>query len=100
MSRTLTLRPAGEFDLEQADRLRSEWYPLLDEQQPELVIVDLSDVTVMDVAGLRVISGLVRRQRARDASVAVSNAPARVLYVLNVTSLSDVLDNLEPAAEA
>jgi anti-anti-sigma factor len=100
MAGTTTLRPVGDLDIARADRLRAEWFPLVDEQQPELVIVDLADVTFLDVAGLRVIAGLIERQRAREGTVAVANASARVLYPLRVTSLSDLLDSMEPAAEA
>ncbi|HVN10917.1 MAG TPA: STAS domain-containing protein [Kineosporiaceae bacterium] len=97
---TMTLRPVGDLDVLQADQLRCEWYRLLDEEQPDLVIVDLSDVTFLDSAGLRLISGLVCRQRSRDASVAVSNASANVLHLLRVTSLSDLLDSLELVSDA
>jgi anti-sigma B factor antagonist len=95
MSGTITLHPAGELDVAQARRLRAEWYAEVDEREPELVIVDLSDVTFVDVAGLRVIAGLLRRQRERGASVAVSNASAMVLYLLQATSLSDLLDDVD-----
>jgi anti-sigma B factor antagonist len=95
MSGTMTLRHAGKLDLGQAAQLRAEWYPEVDERQPELVIVDLSDVTFVDLAGLRVIAGLLQRQRERGASVAVSNASAMVLYLLQATSLSDLLDDVD-----
>jgi anti-sigma B factor antagonist len=95
MSGTITLHPAGELDLAQAGRLCAEWYALVDEREPELVIVDLSDVTFVDLAGLRVIAGLLQRQRERRASVAVSNASAMVLHLLRATSLSDLLDDVD-----
>ncbi len=43
MAGTLTLRPAGELAIAQVERLRPEWYPLVDAREPELVIVDLAD---------------------------------------------------------
>jgi anti-sigma B factor antagonist len=98
MSGTMTLHPAAEFDLAQAGQLRADWYAAVDEREPELVIVDLSDVTFIDVAGLRVIAGLLRRQRERGASVAVSNASAMVLYLLQATSLSELLDDVDALA--
>ena len=99
MSGTMTLHPTGELDVAEATRLCSEWYPEVDEREPELIIVDLSDVSVLDIAGLRVIAGLVRRQRDRGASVAVSNASATVLYLLQARSLSDLLDDVDAFAD-
>jgi anti-anti-sigma factor len=95
----MTLRPIGELDLAQAALLRPQWLDPIDECEPELVIVDLSQVTFVDVAGLRLIAGLVRRQRARGGSVAVSNASAMVLYLLQATSLSDLLDSVDALAD-
>jgi anti-sigma B factor antagonist len=95
MSGTLALHPVGELDIWQAARLESEWFPEVDEREPELVIVDLSQVTFVDITGLRAIAGLVRRQRERGGSVAVSNASAMVLYLLQATSLSDLLDDVD-----
>jgi anti-anti-sigma factor len=95
----MKLRPAGELDITQAARLQSEWFPEVDDRGPELVIVDLSDVTFLDVCGLRVIAGLLQRQRARGASLAVSNAPAIVLHLLRATSLSELMDTVEAFTE-
>jgi anti-sigma B factor antagonist len=98
MSGTMMLRPTGELDIAQAERLQSEWFPEVEQREPELVIVDLSGVSFFDIAGLRVIAGLVRRQRDRGASVAVSNASAVVLHLLRATSLSDLLDDVDALA--
>jgi anti-anti-sigma factor len=98
MSGTMTLHPTGDLDVAQAARLQSEWFPEVDQRRPELVIVDLADVRLLDVAGLRVVAGLVRRQRERGASVAVSNASAMVLHLLQATSLSELLDDVDALA--
>jgi anti-anti-sigma factor len=95
----MTLRPVGELDIAQVERLQPQWFRDVDQGEPELVIVDLSEVSFLDVAGLRVIAGLVRRQRDRGGSVAVSNASAMILYLLQATSLSDLLDDVEALAE-
>jgi anti-anti-sigma factor len=99
MSGTVTLHPTGELDIAEATRLRPVWLGQVDEREPELVIVDLSDVTFVDGAGLRLIAGLVRRQRAGGCSVAVSNASAMVLHLLHMTSPSDLLDSVDAYVE-
>jgi anti-anti-sigma factor len=87
MSGTRTVLYAqGDVDLAQADRLSSAWWGELDECQPDLVVVDLSRVTSMDMAGVRVIAGVIQRQRARGGSVGISNASKMIMWLLRSTS--------------
>jgi anti-anti-sigma regulatory factor len=59
------LYACGEVDLAQADRLSVAWFAEIDDCQPDLVIIDLSHVTLMDMPGVRLIAGVIERQRAR-----------------------------------
>jgi anti-sigma B factor antagonist len=95
---TLRLSASGDVDLASAQLLRAEWFTAVDEQEPDLVVLDLAEVTFLDMAGLRVIAGVVARQRARGASVGISNASPMILYLLRVTSLADLMDLLEALA--
>jgi anti-anti-sigma factor len=92
---TLTLRSRGDVDLKQADGLRTTWFAALEEEEPDLVVLDLTDVTFMDMSGLRVIADVVGMQRARGGGVGVSNASPMILHLLRVTSLSDLVELIE-----
>jgi anti-sigma B factor antagonist len=81
-------RPVGDVDLLVAERLRSEWYAVIDERLPTRVIVDLRDVTFMDSSGLSVLAGLVRRQQPRGGSVAVCNASPQIVKIMSVTGVN------------
>ena len=48
---TVCFRPVGHVDLRVVERLRRDWYGLIDECVPDRVIVDLQDVTFMDSQG-------------------------------------------------
>jgi anti-anti-sigma factor len=85
----------GEVDLAQAARLRAAWFAELDEYEPDLVVIDLAQVTFMDVTGLRVVAGVVERQRARGASVGVSNASPMIMRLLRTTELDARLEVVE-----
>jgi anti-anti-sigma factor len=95
-TRTL-LYARGEVDLAQADRLRAAWFGELDEHEPDLVVIDLAHVTFMDVAGLRVVAGVIERQRARGGSVGISNASPMIMRLLRVTDLDGQVAVVEDA---
>jgi stage II sporulation protein AA (anti-sigma F factor antagonist) len=80
-------RPVGDVDLAVAEGLRSEWYGLVDERLPDLVIVDLEAVTFMDSQGLSVLAGVAKRQRARGGSVVVCNASAQIAKLMTISGL-------------
>ena len=86
--------PSGDLDLANADRLREQWYRVLDETQPDRVIVDLSAVTFLDSAALSVLVGLVKRQQTRRGSVAVLNPSASAVRVMGITGVSSLVEIL------
>ena len=81
-------RPVGDVDLAVAERLRSEWYAVIDQRLPARVIVDLQHVTFMDSSGLSVLAGVAKRQQPRGGSVAVCNASPQVAKIMTVTGLN------------
>jgi anti-anti-sigma factor len=81
-------RPVGDVDLAVAERLRSDWYAVIDDRHPVRVIVDLRDVTFMDSSGLSVLVGLAKRQQPRGGSVAVCNPSPQIAKLMMVTGLN------------
>jgi anti-anti-sigma factor len=93
-TRTL-LYARGEVDIAKAGRLRAAWLAELDECEPDLVVIDLAQVTFMDVAGLRVVAAVIEWQRSRGGSVGVSNASPMIMRLLRATELDARVDVLE-----
>jgi len=58
MEATWVFAPQGDVDLARVDSLRDAWYAVVDEWEPEQVVVDLRDVAFMDSSGLSLLAGL------------------------------------------
>jgi anti-anti-sigma factor len=82
------LRPSGEVDIAAVTRLRPAWLALADATSPELVVVDLAEVTFMDVAGLGLLVGLRNRQQQHGGRVHLRHVPHRVTTLLELTGLA------------
>lgn len=89
------LRPCGEVDIAAATRLRPGWLALADSGEP-VVVVDLHEVTFMDVAGVGLLVALRNRQLAHGGRVHLRQVPAQVTRVLQLTGLAGFLP-VEPA---
>ena len=88
VSGDFVLRPVGDVDLAVVERLRSDWYAVIDERLPDRVIVDLHDVTFMDSQGLSMLAGVAKRQLSRGGSVAVCNASTQIAKLLIISGLN------------
>ena len=91
------LRPSGEVDIATATRLRPDWLAIADAGRP-VVVVDLCDVTFMDVAGVGLLVALRNRQLAHGGRVHLRRVPAQVTRVLQLTGLAGFLP-VEPAPQ-
>ena len=91
------LRPRGEVDIAAVTRLRPSWLALADAGRPVLV-VDLCDVTFIDVAGVGLLVALRNRQHAHGGRVHLRRVPVQVSRVLQLTGLAGVLP-VEPAPQ-
>src|SRR5690348_587553 len=98
MSGVPVLRPRGEIDIAAVTRLRSTWLALADARRP-VVVVDLSDVTFMDVAGVGLLAALVNRQRVHGGQVHLRSVPAQVGRVLELTGLTAAIPVEPPQRE-
>jgi anti-anti-sigma factor len=89
------LRPRGEVDIAAVTRLRPTWLALADTGRP-VVVVDLCDVTFIDVAGVGLLVALRNRQLAHGGRVHLRRVPAQVARVLQLTGVAGFLP-VEPA---
>jgi anti-anti-sigma factor len=90
------LRPTGEVDIAAVAVLRPSWLALCDVAQPDLVVVDLTDVTFLDGAGVGLLVALHNRQREHGGRVHLRSVSRRVAKVLRLTGVA-VLFPVEPA---
>jgi len=94
----------GEIDLANID----QFIEALDEaaeKSPTGFIIDLSDVTYIDSAGVQAIFGVYSKMRAADGCLAVVIGNARIKSVLEVVHLEllpnmSVCDDLDAARQA
>ncbi len=89
------LRLRGEVDIAAVTRLRPTWLELAD-AGPPVIVVDLRDVTFMDVAGVSLLVALRNRQVAHGGRVHLRRVPTQVTRVLQLTGLAGFLP-VEPA---
>lgn len=85
---------AGELDLSSASQVE-EILKDLEEHNPQLIVLDLRELTFMDSTGLRVM--VSADARARDASrrLAIVQGPEAVHRVFRITGLDDHLEIVE-----
>jgi anti-sigma B factor antagonist len=85
------VHPAGEIDAYTAPQLRSQLHEATG-SGARVVVVDLSDVTFIDSAGLGALVGAHRRMLEADGQLRVVRPPALVARAFQLTGLDGVLD--------
>jgi len=86
---------AGELDLASAPRLQE----VLSELSADPVVVDLSECTFLDSAGMSVLLASARALSESGRSLRVASADSRILRVLEITAV-DTLIAVHPDVEA
>ena len=88
---------AGELDLATASKLEDALAELSSSADP--VVVNLSECTFLDSAGMRVLLTTAHRLAGEDRSLRVVTADSRILRVLEITAV-DTLIAVHPSVEA
>jgi anti-sigma B factor antagonist len=89
--RPALLRLVGDIDFFTEDEFRAEAERLLAGPHIDRLIVDLTEVGVMDSSGLSLLVDLLRLCRDMDLSMTLRNVPARVIELLDLTGLDQVI---------
>lgn len=84
------VRLEGGCDLAEVPRLREVLAPLVPPEVNELVI-DVSELQMLDDTGLGVLLGALRRQRERGGRLKLAGAGGPVLESLRLTGLTEIL---------
>jgi anti-sigma B factor antagonist len=81
--RITTLTPVGTLDIASAPSLERAVHELCHEEEPAQVILDLSDVSFIDTAGVRAILRCRRVFEERDCGFWVMSPQASVRRILD-----------------
>lgn len=90
---------AGEIDVYTATRLRELLIDLIGKNTRQLV-VNLDRVEFLDSAGLGVLVGAMKRERARDGSLDLVCTRPQILRVFKITGLTQVFGIHETVDQA
>ena len=82
---------SGELDLSTLERLETALDGGLD-GNPDLVVVDLRELTFLDSSGLRVMLALHSSQQEQGGRLVLVQGPRRVHRVLELTRADDELE--------
>ena len=94
------LHVSGEVDLGTEPALRTATDDLL-ARHSGLIVIDLSEVTFLDSAGLKVLDDMQRTALVAGGRIALVSPQQRILRLLEITGLTDrfaIHDSAEDAA--
>lgn len=83
----ITVTLSGEFDMHTSAQIR-ERLAALDADGWQRIVIDMSDVTFVDSAGLAVLVAALRRSERRHATLKIESAHPNVRRILDLTHLS------------
>jgi anti-sigma B factor antagonist len=84
--------PEGELDIATIPALCEEWLGLVDDFQPDVLVIDLGAVTFLDSTALSAVIAVHKRQCEHGGRLIVSNANPRVAKIFALTGLRDLID--------
>lgn len=97
--RSVVVRLAGDLDMAEAKALEEDLRRVEGEEDPHLIVIDLSGLTFIDSFGIRAL--LDAEQRAREAGRRLRLVPARdaIQEIFRVTLLSARFEWIDSAEE-
>jgi len=88
----------GEVDLSTVAEVETRFEEVLQEA-PQLLVLDMREVTFLDSSGLRLMLRLDERQRSEGRRLAIVRGGRRVTRVLELTGADERLDFVSDPAE-
>lgn len=89
--RPAVLTLSGDIDFFTEDEFREQAERLLETPGIDRLVVDLTDVGVMDSSGLSLLVDLLRLCRDLDLPMTLRGVPDRVVQLLDLTGLDQVI---------
>jgi anti-anti-sigma factor len=89
--RPAVLRLTGDIDFFTEDEFRAEAEKLLDDPDTDRLIVDLSEIGLMDSSGLSLLVDLLRLCRDMELPMTLRGVPDHIVQLLDLTGLDQVI---------
>ena len=80
----------GEIDLHNSPELRTEVLDLIAKHAPKRLILNLTEVPYMDSSAIAVLVESMRKMRAADGKVYLTNLQPRVKSLLDIARLGSI----------
>ena len=80
----------GEIDHHCAKGMRAEIDKKIQEEKPEVVILDFSSVSFMDSSGIGLVMGRYKMMNENGGNVAIANAPKSIKKVMQLSGLDKI----------
>lgn len=93
----------GDIEFTQAPRLRNGVMKMIDDHQPQRLILDLSGVGYMDSSGIATIVEVLQRQRRESRKLVLCSLQEKVYSMFklaNLHQLFTIVKDLEAAKQA
>jgi len=87
----VVVRVGGELDMQSAPDLSDQLSQLLEAGEHHLVL-DLTDLTLLDSSGLAALLGAHQSAQSRGASLVLRSPNERIIRLVNIAGLGDVFE--------
>lgn len=87
------LQPSGSIDARQGNQLRRDINDIM-ETNPDIVLIDLQDVTFMDSSGLGALMSAFKTVRTAGANLYICSVKDQVQMLFELTIMDRVLEKL------
>ena len=84
---TLFAYLSGDIDHHTAKNIREEIDQVIDEQKPNLLVIDFGEVSFMDSSGIGLVMGRFKKMQSINGEIQITNTP---LYISKVMRISGI----------
>ena len=86
------VRLHGHLGIDSSPDLRDRLLAILQRQPPKIIIVDLTEVSVIDAAGIATLLEALKVARNRQATLCLKGLQGRIVRLFEVTGLQAVFE--------
>ena len=87
----ITAAISGDIDQHTAREYRSILNEVIEHSRPELLILDMENVGIMDSSGVGLVLGRLKAVRAVGGEILVKNARQEIADILRMAGLSSII---------